>query len=186
MPGIDQRHGLRGRVQHRPHQGNEPIGPAGVAVDEVVESANRRGRLRLGEQAVARVRRELGHEQSGRHALARHVADRYRQPLLRQGDEVVIVSAHLQRRSVVCEELVARHLRQPLRQNAPLHLAGQLQIKLQLFARQQVLVELGVFQRDRCLVRRPHQQSQVVGRELLPWVARIDLDDAERLSIRTA
>ena len=91
----------------------------------------------LGEDAVAGVARELGHHQGRRDPLARDVAQRDRQPVVGQRDEVVVVAADLVGRVVVGEELEAGDLGDRLRQEPLLHLLGELQVALQPLAFQE-------------------------------------------------
>jgi hypothetical protein len=71
------------------------------------------------------------HEQGRCHSFAGDVAQQDGEALPRLRDEVVVVSADLEGGLVVREELVARDLRQPLRQEAALDLAGELQVELE-------------------------------------------------------
>ena len=126
-----------------------------------VELVGGRGRGVFGEDAVTRVAGELGHHERGRHPLAGDVAQRDRQPVARQRNEVVIVAADLVGRVVMGEELEAGDHRHRLRQESFLNLLGELQVAVHSLAFEQRLVHLRVLDRDRGLAGHGGQHVQV-------------------------
>src|SRR5271170_3626551 len=79
-------------------------------------------------ELAAEVGLEVGHEQSGGDAFAGYVADDETKPLVAEGEEVVVVAADvacLDAGACVVEGL---EWRESLREEAGLHLAGDLQL----------------------------------------------------------
>ena len=114
MPGVAVVDSLALRVEHGEERRDETT-RVDAAVEESIHVPERcpglGAAVELGEQRCA----EGGHQQRGRHPLARDVGDHESHPPVGQDDVVVVVPAHFACRLAEARDLGSPHLRRPLR-----------------------------------------------------------------------
>ena len=116
------------------------------------------------------------HQERGRHALARDVADQQRRARSpRQLEEVVVVAADLPGRPVPAAELEAGEPRSARRQDLALDLGGELHLALEPLLLQRLAVEARVLERDRRLVGEQGERARDRRRGTDPTPRRLSL-----------
>ena len=141
MAGVDQCHLMAGHVQHDEDKRHEAVLPA-AAAEAAIDPIDRCRGAPFAGQRITHVAGELGHQQGGRNALARDIAQHNGQAAVGQLDVIVIVAAHQVGWLVEIKEQVAWVLGRLRRKQAALNLVGQLEVALHCLLAQLLLVEL--------------------------------------------
>ena len=132
MARAHQGDAVRPRIEHGDHHAREPIVPAS-AQETFIDQRHSLGKIAFAGETVTHVGRQRRHHQGRRHTLPGDIGQHERQSPLRQRYVGEKVSAHVLRRFVIVEHLVAFDLRWLCRQQSLLHAVGQFQIALELF-----------------------------------------------------
>ena len=113
------------------------------------------------EHAGAQHAPQHGHQQAGRHPLARDIPDGNPERAVRNLDEIVIIPPDVPGRQIACGEAVAGHFRRCLRQKAVLDSFGQLQVFLEKDLGHQLIMQPGFTESQGRMPGNPQKQGHV-------------------------
>jgi hypothetical protein len=119
VAGACVRHGARLQIDDRVRHRDEASGIE-VLGDDPVGADQHLSRRRVNPAERQHEPLELGHIERGRRAFAGHVCDEQAEPVIVEGQEVVVVAAHFARRHAERRDGQAGHRQRPVRQQRQL------------------------------------------------------------------